>query len=242
MTAEMAKVEFYGDTLEALPEGERVLVSVRRCCENLGLAFQVQLRKLRAKAWACVTDRVIHDASGRKQPAVMIPHDRLPMWLAGIDSRRVKEEVREKLARYQNECADVLARHFLRERPACGPGLDPEALVSRVFEQVVARLAVRGPHNPGDGWTVEERIAELYPGWNATAGQRAAIRKKTNNDLRLARFPDHLYFGDRCVYVERMIHFLDKAIHRKYRIESIAGRVESHNLFDDGSADPRKPR
>ena len=38
----------------------------------------------------------------------MIHIDCLPMWLATIDARKVKEAIREKLARYQKEAAKVL--------------------------------------------------------------------------------------------------------------------------------------
>jgi hypothetical protein len=48
---------------------------------------------------------------------VAIERSRIPMWLAGIDPRKIREDLREKLALYQNECAEVLARHFLGQHP-----------------------------------------------------------------------------------------------------------------------------
>lgn len=93
-------------------------MSLRRCCENLGLVVDTQARKLKRKEWACTTEKVVHDTSGRVQSAFMIDLDSLPMWLASIDARKVKPEIREKIVRYQKECARVLRDHFFKQPDA----------------------------------------------------------------------------------------------------------------------------
>ena len=52
------------------------------------------------------------DARGHEQPATMLDLDTLPGWMFSIDARKVKEQVRDKLARYQREAARVLAARF----------------------------------------------------------------------------------------------------------------------------------
>ena len=37
-------------------------------------------------------------------------------WLFGVDANRVKDEIRPKLIRYQEECFDVLHQHFMGNR------------------------------------------------------------------------------------------------------------------------------
>ncbi|MCZ2341483.1 MAG: phage antirepressor N-terminal domain-containing protein [Bacteroidales bacterium] len=119
MNKQLVTVDFYGDTLEAVqsPDG-KVWVSLRRCCENLGIDPKTQFRKLRSKSWACVVEITTHDSTGRQQPAAVLSLDTVPMWLATIDPRRVKESVRDKLIRYQKECAKVLADHFFGQQQA----------------------------------------------------------------------------------------------------------------------------
>jgi hypothetical protein len=114
-------VPFHGDTLEALqtPDG-KVYVSLRRCCEALGIDPDSQRRRLADKErspWACTVMMTVHDASGRRQEACLVDLDTLPMWLATIDGSRVREEVRPKLLDYQRECARVLREHFLGKPP-----------------------------------------------------------------------------------------------------------------------------
>src|SRR5690606_40120393 len=65
--------------------------------------------------------------------------DRVTFWLATIESSRIKDEaVRQKIVVYQEECADVLAAHFLGKRHA-GPGLGelPEPENARTFNESV---------------------------------------------------------------------------------------------------------
>lgn len=122
MSTQLVKVPFHGDELDAIQAADgKVFVSLRRCCENLGLGFSNQLKKLRAKSWACVVENTTHDAGGRIQPLVMIDLRTLTMWLGNVEPRKVKAEIREKLVRYQNECADALHDHFFK--PAAPPPL-----------------------------------------------------------------------------------------------------------------------
>ncbi len=114
MSAELVKVDFHGDVIEATrDDGGNIWVSLRRCCENLGIAVQAQHRKLTGKPWACITEMVIHDVTGRQQVATMIDLFSLPAWLFSIDARKVNDGVRGKLVQYQNEAAKVLAAHFV---------------------------------------------------------------------------------------------------------------------------------
>jgi antirepressor protein len=43
--------------------------------------------------------------------------DSMPMWLATVEPNRVAPDVRPKLVRYQNECAQVLHDHFFGRPP-----------------------------------------------------------------------------------------------------------------------------
>jgi hypothetical protein len=120
MANELIKVQFHGDTLDACGTcREDAEVSIRRVCENLGLSMQGQFKKLQGKSWATVNQKLMVADDNKPREVATIALKSLPMWLATIDPRKVKEQFREKLARYQNECADVLARHFL-EKPTPG--------------------------------------------------------------------------------------------------------------------------
>jgi hypothetical protein len=117
----LVPVQFYEDTIDALPLDGKVFVSLKRCCDALGLKVQRQLTKLKEQPWACVTIMVTHDKSGRRQELAMIDLDSLPMWLATVNAGKVAENLRPKLVRYQKEAARVLSNHFLNKPPAPPP-------------------------------------------------------------------------------------------------------------------------
>lgn len=87
-------------------------------CDNLGVEVESQRRKLKAKSWACTGEIPVQlEGSGQQRVVTMIDLNTVPLWLAGIDERKVAEHIRPKLVRYQKECARALADHFFGRRP-----------------------------------------------------------------------------------------------------------------------------
>lgn len=111
---------FHGDSLDVAITNGVPHVSVRRVCDALGVDRKTQLRKLAVRPWATIADIATVDTAGRSQIMSMISLRALPMWLATISPTKVAPEVREKLAVYQTECAEVLADHYLGPRVAPG--------------------------------------------------------------------------------------------------------------------------
>lgn len=52
---------------------------------------------------------------GGKKLMTSLPLKLLPYWLSKIDAARVREELREKIERYQDACYQVLWEHFKAE-------------------------------------------------------------------------------------------------------------------------------
>jgi hypothetical protein len=83
-------------------------------CENIGLDWSSQLQKIKRnhvlnKGMVMMTI----PSNGGFQEMVMLPVNYLNGWLFGIDSNRVKPEIRDRLIAYQTECFEVLANHFM---------------------------------------------------------------------------------------------------------------------------------
>lgn len=115
-SAEIVRVPFQGDTLEALQDEGGVWVAVRRVADVLGLDADTQAKKLRGKAWATTALKTVVAEDGKIRQAFCIHLDSVAMWLATIETSRVAESLRPKLERYQIECARVLRDHFLGRR------------------------------------------------------------------------------------------------------------------------------
>lgn len=116
--ARVERVEFPGlpgagmDTV--MHEGKPYVV-VKRVCEVLGVGFKSQHEKLTSISWGKTGIRLIRipDPKGVLQATLCIRADRVPMWLATMDPVRMRDPVKRAiLERYQEEAADVLARHF----------------------------------------------------------------------------------------------------------------------------------
>jgi hypothetical protein len=119
---ELVRVPFNGDELWAVKKDGKVWVSLRRCCEMMGLKADAQRAKLAnesrcpwAKSRTSIMD--VRDTKGQPQQAFMIERGGLPMWLATIAPGKVRPEVRPMLIKFQDEAADVLAKHFFGTRP-----------------------------------------------------------------------------------------------------------------------------
>ena len=105
---------FRGGFIEATQLDGEVWVPIRPVCEALGLAWQPQLKKLRAKPWANTCDTfMVSEGDDQRRRFSCVDLRSLPLWLATIEPSRVKPEAREALVAYQREAAEVLFKHFL---------------------------------------------------------------------------------------------------------------------------------
>jgi predicted transcriptional regulator len=105
-------IDFHGDTLQAVQKDGKVFVALRPMCEALGVGFSSQLQKLKNSSWAVVTMIVTTGADGKYYEQSCLALECIPKWLGDININKVRPELAPKLERYQQECCDVLARHF----------------------------------------------------------------------------------------------------------------------------------
>lgn len=105
------EVVFYGDELLAVKATDgQIYVSVRHLCDALGLERRSQFRRIERQhilAKGCRRGAIMTPHRGR-QEAVVLRVDLVPLWLAGVETNKVKEEIREKLEHYQEEVAQIL--------------------------------------------------------------------------------------------------------------------------------------
>jgi hypothetical protein len=133
-------VPFYGDELVAVqqPDGT-IFVLFARLCDNLGLNRRPQV--LRIQRHAVLSQGLITltvQTDGGPQQVQCLKLSLLPLWLSGAQASRVKDELQDKLVRYQHEVADVLWRAFrsqiLIEEPP--PDRESQLAISQL-EQIV---------------------------------------------------------------------------------------------------------
>ena len=156
---EERQVEFYGDELTAvlIQEGDRqeIYVPIRPITEYMGLAWSGQFERLQRDAILSDSIRGVRvtrtpGRGGGTQEMVALPLKFIPGWLFGISVNRVREELRERILRYQRECYDVLWEAFQEGRLTSDESF--EALLDRADPDIVqayqmARAVVRLARN-----------------------------------------------------------------------------------------------
>lgn len=143
---EMVKVEFYEQQIEAAFDGESVWVSLNRICQNLGTDYTGQRRKLQSHpTFSKGVEIISTPTKGGTQNVCCIVLKYLPLWLATIHPNKVKKKHRELLIHYQDECAEVLNKHFFQQPEPQGhpPTLAQQALIqAKILVEHENRLAV----------------------------------------------------------------------------------------------------
>lgn len=114
------EVNFQGQQILSILEDNKIYVSVKSICDNLGMSLG-QMKNQRAKVQ---NDEFLKGGlkfvplytNGGTQEVLMIELDYLPIWLAKINPARFNNELKSKLIIYQLKVKDALAETFLGKR------------------------------------------------------------------------------------------------------------------------------
>jgi hypothetical protein len=176
-------ITFYGDELIAVQHEDSTIYALfTRLCENLGLNRQAQVRRIQRHTVLNegLTTLTIM-TSGGPQAAQFLRLDLLPLWLAGIQAERVKDEIRAKLISYQREAAFVLWEAFreqvlIDEQPTT-------AIESQAFQQL-QQIAEMGRAIVAMAEQQME-IQRQQQAFNARLDRAGQVVKGMQTDLRL---------------------------------------------------------
>lgn len=113
-------VLFDEDTITAVQlEDGRIFVPIRHMCDVLGVNYQGQIDRIRRDAVLSKYEMQLNvardEGRGGEQATNCLMLKFVPGWLFGISSQRVREDVREKLERFQEEVYDVIWAAFRGE-------------------------------------------------------------------------------------------------------------------------------
>jgi hypothetical protein len=139
MTAKNAvtKVPFYGNELITVEKDGKIYIAMKSIVEGMGLAWQVQARKITS------TERYNHmvipfETAGGKQDMIFIPLNKINGWLFSINAEKCRADIREKVKTYQEECFRVLHDYF-HNGGAINP-LANEKRIVELFEKAISKI------------------------------------------------------------------------------------------------------
>lgn len=105
-------VSFRGNMLYVVQHDSQPYTPMKPISEGMGLAWQGQHAKLSSNSKRWGIKEILIPSIGGNQEAICLPLRKLPGWLMSIHPNKVKPEIRETVIAYQNECDDVLWRHW----------------------------------------------------------------------------------------------------------------------------------
>ncbi len=141
---QLSPVTFHGDTIFCIDYQNQPYTPAKPIVENLGLGWASQSQKLNANKgrWG-ITIIVIPSESGDQQ-TLCLPVRKLPAYLASINPKKVREELRPKIELYQAESDDALWNYWMNgraERPVIENGSITPAHRSELKAIVDAKLS-----------------------------------------------------------------------------------------------------
>ncbi|ENM5897365.1 phage antirepressor N-terminal domain-containing protein [Vibrio mimicus] len=109
------KVPFHGSNLFIVDRNGEPYTPMKPIVEGMGLTWQSQHKKLtsNSKRWG-ITMMVIPSVDPHN-PVTCIPLRKLFGWLQTLQPNRIREDIRDKVIQYQNECDDVLWKYWTKQ-------------------------------------------------------------------------------------------------------------------------------
>lgn len=111
---QVQNISFHGQTVSVFSQNNQHYVAMKPIVENIGLDWVSQHKKIQRNEIlnSTMVMMTIVAEDGKKREMLCLPLDYLNGWLFGVDAKRVKPEIRERLLTYQRECFRVLNNHF----------------------------------------------------------------------------------------------------------------------------------
>lgn len=170
---ELTQVPFHDTTIYTTADG--AYVALRPVCEALGLDADSQLQRIKRQPWATTVIMAGVAADGKMHEMTFIDRRTFTMWLATIDTGRVKNErTRELVRTYQCEAADALDKYF-NEGVAVNPravgapyDVETQARVLDILKNVIskdyleAKARIVAARAMGDTPEIEAGARPLY--------------------------------------------------------------------------------
>lgn len=113
MTNQLVEVSFRNQAIQTIEQNGSVFIAMRPVCENIGLDWTRQSKKLASQSdrFNCRhMSTVARDGKNRK--TLCIPLRKLNGWLFSVNPEKVNPEIKDTLIAYQEECFEVLYSHF----------------------------------------------------------------------------------------------------------------------------------
>lgn len=112
----LSPVPFHGDTIFCVDYLGEPFVPLRPIVENLGMNWGAQADKIKANRERWGVRMISTPSNGGVQEMLCLPLRKLAAWLASINPKKVRQELRAKIELYQAESDDALWNYWMKGR------------------------------------------------------------------------------------------------------------------------------
>lgn len=127
-------IPFHGTTISAAQDGGTIRVALRPACEAMGIQFEAQYKRLGRTPWAVMSIMDMVGADGKTYEMVTVDRRTFTMWLATIDTTRLKSDrARNLVETFQREAADALDNYF-HNGGAINPNATEHQVMSIIYQ------------------------------------------------------------------------------------------------------------
>ena len=116
--SELVTIDFQGSDIIAIEKDGEILVPLKRICENLGIDWNAQRKRIERDSVLSITTSMVDvvTTTGKKE-TLCLPLEFLNGFLFGIGDSQIQDEfIREKIIQYKLECYKVLYNHFFKKQ------------------------------------------------------------------------------------------------------------------------------
>lgn len=238
-------VDFHNQTLITLQKDNVAYVAMKPICENIGLNWDAQRQRIsRDEVLAQGTVIITAPTKGGLQEMLCLPIQYLNGWLFGVDTNRVKAEIKETLITYKKECYQALFDYWHK-----GVAVNPRRITISTEQQQAIRSAVAKvcKDNRTHYQTVYEALKKEFdiPRYNellAVDFERAMVFIENfelpSAEIAQKPFDIHDYLNAKSNQIMDYVHDLERVVFeltgnypkRPYKSDEIAKGVIGHCL------------
>lgn len=132
MSNQLTSIDFNSQTILTAQQNGIIYTAIKPICENIGLAWNAQLERINRDEVLNSTVRMIRMVAndGKNREMLCLPIHYLNGWLFGVDTNRVKAEIKDKLITYKKECYQALFDYWNKGQPKKTNAHQRQALVT----------------------------------------------------------------------------------------------------------------
>lgn len=113
---QLQTIQFHNQSLVTFEQNGTYYTSMKPICENIGLDWEAQRQRIKRDEVlkSVIVMITTTGTDGKNYQMICLPIQYLNGWLFGIDTNRIKPEIRETLIKYKKECYQALFDYWFK--------------------------------------------------------------------------------------------------------------------------------